>query len=271
MPHLSIGEALYRPVPGRGVLHTQAALIPKDHPSVAAALSLVIAEPPMDVLEAMKSLDGGSYLSETWGPPNYPDYEFRQNAVADLNGEAASYTGAALGELYESIGYPGTENTGDNGTAGNFTFSAQGNVVTKGTVGSVMLGFAGLLGDLGTGCDLAERLMIAMEAVPLTNTGDSRCLGEHGTPASGAFLRVDAADGTALVDIDIVGDGTEDPTAALREKYKRWRETNTCPGGLSPEEAPSESPAPSGASNLARRIFGTFVFLTVASCASVAL
>lgn len=271
VPGGSIEKALYRPVPGKAVLVTQAYALSEDHVAVTTALSLLRTDSsPSDVLDFMNGLDHGSTVS---GDPAYPDYTFRQNAIADLDGEAAAHTGVSLGDAYEAAGFPGTEITHRTNTLDTFTYSVQGNIVSNGTVASALSGFGGLLSELGSGCDLADRLMIAMEAVPLTDNGDVRCMNEHGTPASGAFLRVDAADGTPLLDIDIVGDGTVDPTAALRDEYDAWRASNSCGGsgasadsaGVPADGSASDSTARSGAGNLAFHALVTFVPSMVAS------
>jgi hypothetical protein len=106
------------------------------------------------------------------------------------------------------------------------------------------MGFVGLL-ETGMGCDLADRLMIAVEAGGIEGAGDQRCIDDHATPAAGGFVHVDNPDGTVVVHIDVVGDGTFNPLLELRQQYDKWRAMNPCPGSSGDTFSPSSSPSAS--------------------------
>mmetsp|Transcript_6360 Transcript_6360/g.10131 ORF Transcript_6360/g.10131 Transcript_6360/m.10131 type:complete len:325 (+) Transcript_6360:76-1050(+) len=213
--------------PGKGVLHTQGVqpLSPESE-TVNEFFNQIGTAPPADILATMNTLDSGMELG---GPA--PDYEFRQNGIADLSPVAAGFTGSALEEGAEEHKNLGL-------TSKTFAYQVLGTGVSNGTVSYMNLAFNGLYG--GKGCDLADRLMITLEAVSVTNNGNLACINEFGTPAAVAFLRVDAADGN-IANLVAEGDGTTDPTIELRSKYNAWRTMNPCP--VSPTEMPVEAPS----------------------------
>ena len=235
---VSIFDSLHSAVPGLGVLNAQALGQNETSPPVIMALILLGNETnPSDIIDVITTdqVDPGLLLE------GYPNSQMRQYGIVDMKGRAAGYTGSKLEEIYVTFfSLLDTAQVDTQGSSGNaFTYSAQGNVVTNETVPSVEKGFLGLLEE-GMGCDLADRLMIAVEAGGADGAGDKRCLNDYGTPAAGAFLHVDNADGTVLVHIDIVGNGTSNPLLSLREQYDEWRALNPCPtGSLGPTSTPS--------------------------------
>jgi len=131
----------------------------------------------------------------------FANYRLRQCGIADLVGNTAGYTGEDLDPLYEVLGNQPSFQTDQQGTVGNYSYSAQGNVVSEQTVPILALTFEqGLLlgsnvaaDDLGNDvaaddCDLVQRLWDAVMAVYENKEGDTRCP-EHG--AAVAFLNVE--------------------------------------------------------------------------------
>jgi hypothetical protein len=238
----SIYDALYHAVPGKGVLHAQAVLQEDTSPPIVIALELLGNETnPSDIIDVITGdkVDPGDITD------GFPYNQMRQYGIVDIQGGAAGYTGSKLAQFYEVLTIFDTAQVDTQGSTGNsFTYSAQGNVVTNVTVPSVEMGFVGLP-EKGTGCDLADRLMIAVEAGGIEGGGDKRCITEFDTPAAGGFLHVDNPDGTVLVHIDIVGNGTVNPLLELREQYDEWRAMNPCPGATGPTFAPASSPSAS--------------------------
>lgn len=239
-----IGDKLYRGVPGKGVLLTQAIPLDADSTAVTTAMAQIGTGPtPDEILQTMNSLDQGTENVDNYaaagmvGIPG-PDFELRQNAIVDLDGLHGAWTGNQIGDLYEAIDIFGTTQEHGGNSDDRFAYSAQGNVVANTTVSVLRLGFIGLFDELGDGCDLPEKLMIAMQTVPATDSGDERCIRGDvepkdavGTPAAGAFVKVQDAEGNYVIDINVSGDGTVDPTIELREKFDAWRAENPCPGG----------------------------------------
>lgn len=274
----SIYDFLYQGVPGHGVLITQA------KPAVPGTAIYQIGEAmllngtnPFVIVETITdpSIDD---VVVTLGVPNcggrdnitYEEYKLRQYGCVDLMGRSAGYEDPTLKEYYydlctvegEGKYYNYTqEHTG--GTAGTFTYSAQGNVVTDTTVPALATNFVGQDGNVG--CDLADRLYRAITSIPLMFrealetedesliAGDVRCFPGYGAVAHGMFLHVDNPDGTKLVHIDIIGEG--DPFPAFQEAYDAWRSDNSCPetttteapssvaGGTAGTETPAGTPS----------------------------
>ena len=207
----------------------------------------------------MNSLDNGTALGDFYGFA-VPDFQFRQNAIADLDGNFAAWTGESIAPLYESEGTFETAQNDQGSSDERFAYSAQGNVVTNTTVSSLILGFEGQIEEIDNEqdeCDdLAARLMQAMLAVQLNGDGDERCIRADfdpmdavGTPAAGAFLKVEAADGIVVVDI-VIGLGLVDPTIELKEQYDEWRAKNPCaaPNATAPLPPLVPTSAPTSAS-----------------------
>jgi uncharacterized Ntn-hydrolase superfamily protein len=79
----------------------------------------------------------------------------------------------------------------------------------------------------GGGCDMADRLMLALEAGAENGEGDSRCTPD-GIPSDSAFLRVVDETGADIVFVEAINTAPESPLIELREKYDAWREQNPC-------------------------------------------
>ena len=93
------------------------------------------------------------------------------------------------------------------------------NVVAEGTVTSLYDGFLGGGGEDNHHCDMAGRLISAINSVVEGGLGDMRCINDHDRiSATGAFLHIDNADGTELIHINIIGNGTLEPVEEMRQK-----------------------------------------------------
>jgi len=119
------------------------------------------------------------------------------------------------------------------GVDGALTYSIQGNILTSEAVlDQAEEGF------LAEGCDLADRLMLALEAGGQNGEGDSRCTPD-GIPSDSAFIHVDLLDETVLVHLFVIDTSPLNPLENLRELYDAWRLENPCPSPSEPEpEAP---------------------------------
>src|SRR5204863_2310259 len=105
------------------------------------------------------------------------------------------------------------------------TYSVQGNILTSGAV----LDQAAAAFET-TGCDLADRLMLALEAGAQNGHGDSRCT-PAGIPSDSAFLEVDRDGepaGSYLL-LEAINTSPQNPLALLRTQYDTWRAAHPCP------------------------------------------
>lgn len=192
---------IYRGVPGHGVVHAQA-YYSTDARDRAAEL-LGSGNSPVDVLDAITL------------PSFDKNMAIRQYGIVDVLGKSAGYTGTG------TMPYAGDH----QGSAGHFAYSVQGNILTSAKV----LEQAGAAFEAG-GCDLAERLMLALEAGAHSQQGDSRCTGK-GIPSDSAFLQLehpDLAEGDYL-SLHVESSGDENPLPQLRAKLEAWRVQHPCP------------------------------------------
>jgi uncharacterized Ntn-hydrolase superfamily protein len=233
----SIYNATYAvAVPGSSLLLAQAATEDRVQVLDMGRTLLQKGTAPDAVIKAITdpALDGAFFAV-------FPYYTVRQYGVVDVKGRTAGYTGPLLDLLYATaVSLPKTDQSHRHGTTGSYAYSAQGNVVTKRTVQTLQSTFVG-----SSGCDLADRLMEAVDAVSTAGEGDARCIvdgftaGVHAPiPGTGAYLHVENPDGTDLVHIDVVGDGTFNPVKRLREEYDAWRAKHPCPLPKWPSGAP---------------------------------
>lgn len=200
---------IYRGVPGRGVVHAQAyySLSGRDR----AAELLEEGETPVAVLDAVTL------------PSFDPKVAIRQYGVVDVHGTSAAFTGTG------TMPFAGDR----QGTVGHFAYSVQGNILTSVKV----LEQAAAAFQQGS-CDLAEHLMVALEAGANGGQGDSRCTSK-GIPSDSAFLQVESpgvAEGDYL-SLHIESSGEENPLPLLRAKLDAWRAQHPCP-----VSAPATSP-----------------------------
>jgi uncharacterized Ntn-hydrolase superfamily protein len=213
-------ERVYGAVPGRGAIVTQSFLKDEAHPDALALLAE--GRPPADVLGVL--VDSGYD----------PAFQQRQYAVVDVAGAVASFTGTdalavAAGTTFEAEG---------------FVVAVQGNLLTDGEV----LAQARAAFTTGGGCDLAGRLIVALEAAGANGRGDARCAPD-GVPAKAATLEVDppgAVAGSFLrLTHESPGDRpVEDPVAHVRVAFDAWRVTHPCPETEQPADPPGTPSRP---------------------------
>lgn len=226
----SLYAETYFSIPGEAVLFAQGSLYNRDHVLQKAGELMEEGAAPEEVISTITdpSFDGGEFLA------GYPLlYQLRQYGMIDSQGRTAGYSGSGLDELYESnlINVFGSDQSHTSGKVGEaLTYTAQGNIVTNDTVALLESTFVNSMG-----CGIADRLMEAVEAVSISGNGDMRCTNasktnwvEKSIPGASAYIHVENADGTVLVHIDVVGNGTFNPLETLREKYDEWRLTNAC-------------------------------------------
>jgi len=186
--------------PGIGAVHAQAQLNTAGRDRAVELLEQ--GEAPEDI------------ITEITAPAFDPSASSRQYGVVDLVGRAAGFTGATNGNYADDR----------QGLDGVFTYSVQGNILTSGLViDQAENGFVS-----GGGCDLADRLMLALEAGAENGEGDSRCTPD-GIPSDSAFLRIVDEAGADIVFIEAIDTAPESPLIELRAKYDTWREDHPCP------------------------------------------
>jgi uncharacterized Ntn-hydrolase superfamily protein len=192
---------IYDAVPGRGAVHAQA------YYSVAgrsrAAELLAEGAAPSDILQriTLTSFDRSA--------------EIRQYGVVDVQGRSAGFTGSGT-----------TPYAADRqGQVDVFAYSVQGNILTSDAV----LSQAARAFEAG-GCDLAERLMSALEAGAAFGEGDSRCT-VAGIPSDSAFLQVEHPElpRGEYLSLRVQSSGKDNPIPLLRQKLDAWRLEHPCP------------------------------------------
>jgi uncharacterized Ntn-hydrolase superfamily protein len=185
--------------PNIGAVHAQAQL---NYAGRDRAVELLEqGESPEDIITAITA------------PAFDPMASSRQYGVVDLLGRAAGFTGSTNGNYADDR----------QGTDEELTYSVQGNILTSALV--IEQTENGFL--TGGGCDMADRLMLALEAGAENGEGDSRCTPD-GIPSDSAFLRVVDETGADIVFVEAINTAPESPLIELREKYDAWREQNPC-------------------------------------------
>jgi MYXO-CTERM domain-containing protein len=191
---------IYGSAPGRGAVHAQAFF--NQAARDRAVQLLTQGRPPADIIASITATSFDLHP------------EVRQYAVADLEGRAAGYTGS------EAQSYAGDL----KGTLASFTYSAQGNILT----GEAVLTQAARAFESG-GCDLAERLMRALEGGAVGGGGDSRCT-PNGIPSDSAFVQVDREGEPrgAYLELQVPTSGGANPVVELRSQFDAWRVDHPC-------------------------------------------
>jgi uncharacterized Ntn-hydrolase superfamily protein len=213
---------VYGSAPGKGAVASQAA---SNRQGRDEAVRLLI----MDVAPQQ-------IITRLTGAAFDPGAAQRQYGVVDLMGRAAGHSGAGNGNF-----------SGDRqGQAGDFTYSIQGNILT----GPAVLAQAENA-FRGESCDLADRLMRALEAGAANGQGDSRCtrLGAP-SPSSSAFIAVDRPGEPAgsYLRISVLPQGRSNPLPRLRAQFDAWRATHPCSSDAPDAGAPPPDTAPPDAS-----------------------
>jgi len=196
---------IYGPVPGHGVVHAQALYNPNGKALAMMDLQMDVAPADIITMLTASSFD--------------PNASRRQYGIVDLMGRAAAYTGVNNG----SVALHHT------GMVGTLVYSAQGNILNSGMViDNASAAFE------AAGCDLADRLMRAIEAGAMNNQGDSRCT-PGGIPGNSAFIEVDREGEPAgsylriMVENQMAPPG---PLPVMRTMFDQWRQSHACPGGM---------------------------------------
>lgn len=192
---------IYGAVPGVGVVHAQARYTVAGRERAVQLLSQGMA--PDAILTAITHSSFDSNARE------------RQYGIVDAEGRAAAFTGQG------AMAFAGHETK----TRGALAYAVQGNILTS----EAVLTRAAAAFET-TGCDLAERLMLALEAGADGGEGDSRCTPD-GIPSDSAFLQVErpnAALGSTL-SLRVRSSGSASPLIQLRAAFDQWRLTHPCP------------------------------------------
>jgi uncharacterized Ntn-hydrolase superfamily protein len=159
-----------------------------------------------------KNTPAAAVIGVITDPKVDPRYSERQYGVVEF-GRAAGYTGTANNSYANDI----------QGTIETYAYSIQGNLLTSQAVlDQAKAAF------VSGGCDLADRLMLALEAGAQNGEGDQRCT-PNGIPSDSAFIHVDAADKTVVLHLEAVGTAPTSPLLKLRNQYNAWRKDNPCP------------------------------------------
>lgn len=211
---------IYGSVPSIGAVHAQALFSAAGRDRAVQLLG--DAQSPAQIITALTAaaFDGNAAS--------------RQYGVVDVMGRAAGFTGGS------TLPFAGDA----QGTVGTFTYSVQGNILTSDAVlTQARSAFE------APACDLAARLMAALEAGADNGEGDSRCTGD-GIPSDSAFLQVDLPDAPAgsFLSLRVPTSDDESPLPLLRAQFEAWRATSPCPAppadaGVSDASAPPGSTA----------------------------
>lgn len=163
--------------------------------------------------QAKRLLDFGYSASEAIGFITTrrfdPNFESRQYAVVSFE-EARAFTGRANNFYANQI----------TASTPTLNYAVQGNLLTGPEV--LLQAQAAIVESKA--CDLAERLLEALEAGAENAQGDARC--RPFSPSDAALLRVDNFFGEPVIDISIAG--STRPIKALRERFEIWRRQNPC-------------------------------------------
>ena len=200
-------SVVYGGVPGHGAVHAQAQL--GGPGKNAAVMQLGMDLDPMAIITSITNLSFDANAQR------------RQYGVVDLMARAAGFTGN------QALAFADDRQA----TVGTYTYSVQGNILTSAAV----LDNAAMSFQM-QGCDLADRLMLALEAGARNGEGDSRCTG-GGIPSDSAFIEVDRegeAAGTYLR-LDVTDTSPQNPLVLLRTQFDAWRATHPCPSPPMPD------------------------------------
>jgi uncharacterized Ntn-hydrolase superfamily protein len=225
---------IYGSAPGRGAVVAQARVNTAGRDEAERLLEQGTA--PADIIAAI--------TSATFDPSTFfGGAEQRQYAIADVLGRSAGFTGGQTLEYSDDI----------QGTVGAFTYSVQGNILT----GAAVLDQARAAFE-EPACDLAERLMKALEAGADNGEGDSRCTPD-GIPSDGAFIEVDLPGDSAgsFLRLEENDSALDNPIVLLRAQFDSWRITHPCEAPAMPEAGPPANPTADAAAPAAGGVANT--------------
>ncbi|HEY5923974.1 MAG TPA: DUF1028 domain-containing protein [Kofleriaceae bacterium] len=198
---------VYGSVPGKGAVHAQAQL--GGGGKAAAVMQIAMDIPPEMIITSITNLSFDANAQR------------RQYGIVDLMARSAGFSGTQNGAFSDDRQL----------MVGTYTFSIQGNILTSAAV----LDQAEMSARM-QGCDLADRLMLALEAGAQNGEGDSRCT-PRGIPSDSAFIQVDRegeAAGTYLR-LDVTNTSPQSPLVMLRAQFDAWRATHPCPAPPMPD------------------------------------
>jgi MYXO-CTERM domain-containing protein len=212
---------IYGSVPGVGAVHAQATW---NEAGLQRALELL-----------GNGVAPGDVLDQIVAPGFDAQAPTRQYGVVHVTGRAAGFSGA------DNRAYAGDR----QGEVGGMHYSAQGNLLTS---EQVLTRSAAAFE--AAGCDLAERLLLALEAGAEDSEGDSRCTSSRGIPSDSAYLQVDRPDEPpgSYLELRVPTSGNANPMIALRQHFETWRQSHPCPS-----VAGSAGASGSGGSGMAGR------------------
>jgi len=193
---------IYGSAPGRGVVHAQALA---NQAGRDRAVQLL--EQGMSPTEILAAITGPGFDSNAAS---------RQYGVVDVTGRSAGFTGTSAQAFADDR----------QGQVGTFSYSVQGNILTS----EAVLTQAATAFASSTACDLADRLMLALEAGARNGEGDSRCTESLGIPSDSAFIQVEAPAGPrgSFLTLRVRASGRDHPITLLRTEFDEWRAANPC-------------------------------------------
>lgn len=204
-------RVIYGSVPGKGAVHAQAQL---GGPGKNGAVTQL----GMDV-------DPAAIITSITATAFDANAQRRQYGIVDLMARSAGFTGAQTQAFTDDR----------QAQIRTFTYSVQGNILTSASV----LDQAAASFQVN-GCDLADRLMLALEAGAQNGEGDSRCT-PGGIPSDSAFIQVDL-DGEPAgtwLQLEVTDTAPQNPLVLLRAQYDAWRATHPCPAPPMPDAGAS--------------------------------
>lgn len=207
---------IYKAAPGVGVVLGQAQYNASTHQRALELLAAGLSPPDA--------------IAEVTSPAVDALASVRQYAIVDVTGRVAAFTGA------DTTAWSGDRQSAVSGRV----FSVQGNILTgEAVVGNAAASFESV------SCDLAEQLMVALEAGARDGQGDSRCT--PSTPSDSAFLTVESLDTRErLVDLRVPNSGAENPLIALRSQLEQYRSAHPCVTSVAAHDSDSRGCTLSG-------------------------
>jgi uncharacterized Ntn-hydrolase superfamily protein len=196
---------VYRPAVGHGGVNAQASANATGRDRAVTLLNMDV--PPAQIIAEITASAFDANAAR------------RQYGVVDLTGRAAGFTGSGAMNYKEDR----------QGTIATYTYSVQGNILTsRAVIDQAEAAFR------NSGCDLADRLMLALEAGAQNGEGDSRCT-SRGIPSDAASVEVDLTGATAgsYLRLAVAGTGNTSAVVQLRAMFDTWRATHACGGGAS--------------------------------------
>lgn len=186
---------VYQGVPGVGAVHAQAFSNIEGRRAAARLLA--------------QGRGVEATLAAITRPSFDPSAALRQYGMIRLDGTAVGFTGSDNGFFAADR----------QGVVDGFVYSVQGNILTSARVLT-----QSEAAFRQPACDLAGRLIAALEAGALNGEGDSRC--RPARPSDAAFIQVDNPDGSLFVRLDVRG--SRNPIGELKAQFATFRSQAGC-------------------------------------------